>query len=89
MSDLHAQDPNSWLETVWDALEAYRDFIPEGDKANDDQWSDICTAMAWIDETIMGDADDGYVTLEPTQDRSKVPALDADGKFIYNEGGTA
>ncbi len=26
---------------------------------------------------------------DPTQDRTKVPALDADGKFIYNEGGTA
>ena len=90
MSDLHAQDPNSWLETVWNALHAYReDLIPEGDESYDDQWSDICTAMAWIDETIMGDADDGYVTIEPTQARSKVPALDADGKFIYTKGGTA
>jgi len=26
---------------------------------------------------------------EPTIARTKVPALDADGKFIYNEGGTA
>ena len=25
----------------------------------------------------------------PLIDRTKVPALDADGKFIYNEGGTA
>ena len=65
MTDLHAQDPNSWLETVWDALHAYREnLIPEGDERYDDQWSDICTAMGWIDETIMGDADDGHVTIE-------------------------
>jgi hypothetical protein len=90
MSDLHAQDPNSWLETVWDALHAYReDLIPEGDERYDAQWDDICSAMHWIDEAIMGDADDGYVTIEPTQDRTKVPALDVNGKFIYNEGGTA
>lgn len=88
MSDLHAQDPNSWLETVWDALENYRDVIPEGDKMNDDEWSDICTAMHWIDEALKEDADDGYVTVAITLDRSTVPALDADGKFIYNEGST-
>ena len=97
MSDLHALDPNSWLETVWDALHAYReDLIPEGDESYDAQWDDICSAMHWIDEAIMGDADDGYVTIEPTQDRdnnepliarSKVPDLNADGKFIYNEKG--
>ena len=52
MSDLHAQDLNSWLETVWNALENYRDVIPEGDIMNDDEWSDICSAMAWIDEAL-------------------------------------
>lgn len=52
MSDLHAQNVNSWLETVWDALEAYRDFIPEGDERYDAEWDDICTAMHWIDESF-------------------------------------
>ena len=65
MTDLHAQDPNSWLETVWDALHAYReDLIPESDEKHDEEWDDICTAMGWIDETIIGDADDGHVTIE-------------------------
>ena len=37
----------------WEALHSYReDLIPEGDEMYDDQWSDICTAMAWIDEAI-------------------------------------
>tara|TARA_B100000780_G_C21007919_1_gene403501 strand:- start:698 stop:901 length:204 start_codon:yes stop_codon:yes gene_type:complete len=53
MSDLHALDPNSWLETVWHALHAYReDCIPESDETYDDEWSDICTAMHWIDEAL-------------------------------------
>mgnify|MGYP003644534001 FL=1 len=65
MTDLHAQDPNSWLETVWHALHDYREnLIPESDERYDEQWDDICTAMGWIDETIMGDADDGHVTIE-------------------------
>jgi len=36
---------------VWDALESFRaNEIPEGDPLNDDRWSEICTAMAWIVE---------------------------------------
>lgn len=50
---LHAQDPISWLETVWEALHGFReDCIPEGDQDYDEQWNDICTAMAWITEAI-------------------------------------
>lgn len=50
MKTLHALDAESWLATVWHALECYRgDCIPEGqDVAYDDAWSDICSAMAWI-----------------------------------------
>ena len=51
--ELRANNPDSWLETVWDALHAYRaDLIPEGDEQYDEIWNDICTAMAWITETV-------------------------------------
>lgn len=41
------------LETVWDALHAYReDCIPESDEMYDEIWDDICTAMAWIEERV-------------------------------------
>jgi len=44
---------DSWLETIWNALENYReDCIPEGSEKNDDEWSDICTAMAWLTEHV-------------------------------------
>lgn len=53
MMELRANDSDTWLETVWDALHAYReDLIPEGDKQYDEIWSDVCTAMAWITETV-------------------------------------
>jgi hypothetical protein len=49
--ELHAHDKTSWLETIWQALHAYH-----GDRENNpdyaDQWSDICTAMAWIAEEL-------------------------------------
>ena len=42
---------DTWFEVVWDALESFRaNEIPEGDRLNDDRWSEICTAMAWINE---------------------------------------
>lgn len=51
--ELKANSPDSWLETVWDALHAYReDLIPEGDEQYDEIWNDICTAMAWITENV-------------------------------------
>ena len=53
MTELHALDPHTWVETVWGALHAYReDLIPEGDEMYDDQWDDICSAMGWISEEL-------------------------------------
>jgi len=46
---------DSWMETVWDLLHDAREkLIPEGDKANDDRWDDVATAMAWIEEELKG-----------------------------------
>jgi len=46
-------DMKEQLNTVWDALEAYReDLIPEGDDQFDQIWDDICTAMAFIQENL-------------------------------------
>ena len=53
MTELKANDIRSAIDTIWDALHAYReDCIPESDPMYDDQWSDICTAMAWIQEDL-------------------------------------
>ena len=56
---LHAHNPHSWFEPVWDALHGFREnCIPEGDPNYDDQWGDICTAMAWITEEIIEDIEE-------------------------------
>ena len=49
-----SNDIRSWVDTVWHALHGYReDCIPEsGDATYDEEWSDICTAMAWIQEEL-------------------------------------
>lgn len=50
---LRANDPATWLETIWSALEGYReDCIPEGEESYDDEWSELTTAMAWIKEAL-------------------------------------
>jgi hypothetical protein len=51
---LHAYDKHSWKETIWEALHGYREnCIPEGgDPAYDEQWNDICSAMAYIQEEL-------------------------------------
>lgn len=41
------------LEIIWNALGSYREsLIPEGIPEYDNQWSDICTVMAKIEEEI-------------------------------------
>ncbi len=50
---LKMHDVKQQLDIIWDALEAYRsDLIPEGDPQFDEIWSDICTAMAVIEEDL-------------------------------------
>lgn len=50
---LRANDKDTWLDTIWSALHAYRNMcIPEGNDNHDDEWSDICTAMAWLQEEL-------------------------------------
>ncbi len=50
---LKSNDLDSILDTIWDALEGYREnCIPEGDPQYDTKWGDICTAMAWIAEDL-------------------------------------
>ena len=44
---------NIELEAIWKALEGYRlSCIPEGKPENDNEWSEICTQMAWIEEFL-------------------------------------
>ena len=41
------------MEIVWQALYGFReDCIPEGTDMYDQQWDEICTAMAWIKENL-------------------------------------
>ena len=41
------------IQVVWAALHGYReDCIPEHDPMWDEEWDDICTAMAWITEAL-------------------------------------
>jgi hypothetical protein len=50
---LNANDKDTWVETIWDALFKYRDnCIPEGDANYDAECGDICTAMAWLEEEL-------------------------------------
>ena len=44
---------DTMLDVIWEALHGYRqNCIPEGTNEYDDEWSDICTAMAWIQEDL-------------------------------------
>lgn len=50
---LHALDYKSWIECIWDNLHDFKENgFPESEPMPDEQWDDICTAMAWIEEEL-------------------------------------
>ncbi len=44
--------PTEQLETLWNALHFYRENKLISGEANDQEWDDICYAMAIIGETL-------------------------------------
>ena len=50
--------PTTWIEVVWQALHNYRD-VWNDDSDRDQEWDDICTAMAWISEELSVEGGDG------------------------------
>ena len=51
-----ANDTRSQLDLIWNALHFYRAYaIPEGNRDHDDQWSELCSAMAYISEDLRED----------------------------------
>ena len=59
MSKLNANDKDTWVKTIWNALDNYR-FTRDILNApiDDAAWDDICTAMAWIAEDMEVDSDE-------------------------------
>lgn len=62
MSNITRNDRKAWLELIWNALEYYRENgISETTEwgndsetaiANDKEWDEICTVMAWVEEDL-------------------------------------
>jgi hypothetical protein len=56
---MHRNNTQSQLDVIWEALHEFRSScILEGlsnelDEEHDNQWNEICTAMAWIEEDLM------------------------------------
>jgi hypothetical protein len=50
---LQRSDAESWMKTVWEALEEYKEScLKEETEEFADKWDDICTAMVWIREDL-------------------------------------
>ena len=63
MTELHRYNKTSWLDTVWDALQGFREDCISTD---DEQWDEICTAMRWIEEELNIDYDEDGDAYERT-----------------------
>jgi hypothetical protein len=74
-NNLQCPNRKAFLETVWDALSSYReDCIPEGDDSYDEQWNDICHAMACLTEDLefLEGQKDGWMDLAIAEGRSLI-----------------
>ncbi len=65
---VRSNDVESMLEAVWTALHGYREScMPEGTPEYDEEWDEICTAMAWIQEDLH-DRDENWDEDTPPDD---------------------
>lgn len=49
--DITRGNPKGWVNLLWHILECYReDCIPH--EEHDDEWDEICTVMAWLEEEL-------------------------------------
>jgi hypothetical protein len=51
MDKLRANDSKSWINLLWEVLDCYRENCISG-QAYDDEWSDICLIMTWIEDSL-------------------------------------
>ncbi len=59
MGELRADDTKTWISRIWETLHEFREVqIPEGFVDHDQEWDEICTAMAWITEALERQRDD-------------------------------
>jgi len=57
---MNANDMEGNLSLIWNALHFYREHgIPEGVSEYDDQWPELCSAMAYISEDLGIDSMEG------------------------------
>ncbi len=57
---MNANDMEGNLSLIWNALHFYREHgIPEGVSEYDDQWSELCSVMAYISEDLGIDSMEG------------------------------
>jgi hypothetical protein len=43
-------NPASWIATIWNALDGTSEV--DENRNEDDEWDEVCTAMAWIQAEI-------------------------------------
>ncbi len=54
MTEITRSNTKGQLELIWEALQGYRSsyLVEENCKEADEEWDEICTAMAWIAEDL-------------------------------------
>lgn len=64
-------DKESWLDTIWSALDSYREKLEAGEEeTGGPSWDDVCTAMAWIGEELGMDPE-----VDDTEHEAWCPAV--------------
>lgn len=63
-----ANNPASWLDTVWEAIWDWEDSEPDSDRIND-----VKTAMAWLADAMgLEPTVDGYVSIRGSEEDIQV-----------------
>ena len=52
MNNLTKANKKSWTDLIWEKLHCYQEDCISTSMHRDEEWDEICTAMAWIQEEL-------------------------------------
>ena len=50
--NIRSKHPNEWIDLIWEVCHLYRQITEDASSYSEEEWNEITTAMAWIEESL-------------------------------------
>jgi hypothetical protein len=50
--NIRSKHPKEWIDLIWEVCHLYRQITEDASSYSEEEWNEITTAMAWIEESL-------------------------------------